>query len=358
MNKSVKFILSVVAIFGLSSILVAKDLTVGIVYIGPARDGGWSQAHDDGISEVEKLSYVKKVIKKEKVQESSEATKVITQMVKLGKCDVVFATSFGFMDQTLEVAKANPNVAFAHCSGYKTSENMGTYFGKIYQAKFLAGMVAGYMTKSNKIGYVAPIPIPEIYRLVDAFALGVKYANKKAKVQVVWIGSWFDPGKEMDAAKSMIEQGCDVITQGGDSPAPQQAAEKAGVWAIGHDNDMKAYAPKMSLTSVVWHWGVIYKKIVEEVYKGTWEPKGPEDFWLDIGTGVAGLTDFTDNVPKSVKKKVLAMKKKIISGKYEIFKGPLYDQAGELKVKKGVAMSAKEKLSMNWLVDNVLGNKQ
>ncbi len=356
--RKTKLFFAIATMMCLGASLLAKDLRVGAVYIGPARDGGWTQAHDDGIESLRKLPYVKKIMKKEEVPESSEAEKVLNQMVKLGKCNLIFTNSFGYMDQTLKVAKENPDVVFMHCSGYKTAKNMGTYYGKIYQAKFLGGMVAGLMTKSNKIGYVAPIAIPEIYRLVDAFALGVKYVNKKAKVQVVWVGSWFDPAKEMDAAKSMIEQGCDVITQGGDSPAPQQAAEKAGVWAIGHDNDMSAYAPSKSLTSVVWHWGVIYNIVAKSVHDGTWKAEGPADFWPGIETGVAGLTPFTENVPKSVQKKVLAMEKKIAGGKYKIFKGPIYDKDGKLRVKKGQVMTPKQLLSMNWLVDNVVGNNK
>ena len=361
MRKSAKLFLAVVAMLSLTVSLMAAgvdELRVGAVYIGPARDGGWTQAHDDGIESLRDLPYVKNIMKKEEVPESSEATKAMTQMIKLGKCNLIFATSFGYMDQAMGVAEDNPNVVIMHCSGYKTAKNMGTYYGKIYQAKFLGGMVAGMMTKSNKIGYVAPIAIPEIYRLVDAFALGVKSVNKDAKVQVVWVGSWFDPAKEMDAAKSMIEQGCDVITQGGDSPAPQQAAEKAGVWAIGHDNDMSAYAPTKSLTSVVWHWGVIYKMVAEAVHKGTWKAQGPSEFWPDISTGVAGLTPFTKNVPKKVQKKVEAMKAKIISGEYKIFEGPIKDQDGKLRVKKGQTMKPQELLSMDWLVDNVVGNKK
>ncbi len=332
-----------------------KKLNIGIVYIGPARDGGWSQAHDDGIEEAKKLKSVKRVIKKENVPESSEATKVITQMVEVGKADIVFTTSFGYMDQTLEVAANYPDKVFMHCSGYKRSDNVGTYFGKMYQAKYLAGMVAGAKTKSNKIGYVAPIPIPEIYRLINAFTLGVKAVNKDATVNVVWIGDWFNPAKEMDAAKSMIEIGCDVITQGGDSPAPQQAAETVeGVYSIGHDNDMKEYAPKSILTSAVWHWGVIYKEIAEQVANGTWKS---ESIWWGIETGVAGITKFSDKVSKKTQKIVKEKEDDIKKGKLKIFEGPLYDQNGNKKVDDGVMMTDQELLSINWFVDGVVGAK-
>jgi len=333
-----------------------KDLKVGIIYSGTITDAGWSEAHDQGIEEIRSLPYVKKILKKEDVPETSDAAKILTQMIKLGECNLIYSISFGFMDQTLKVAKQFPEVTFMQCAGYKVNPNMGNYFGRMYQAKYLAGMIAGLMTKSDKIGYVVPIPIPEVYRMVDAFALGVKSVNKEANIYVVWIGEWYNAPKEMDAAKSMIEQGCDVISQGGDSPGPQKAAEAAGVWCIGHDTDMAKYAPNSILTSAIWHWGKMYKDITQEIHKGTWTAKGPVEYWPGLKNGVIGLAPYSANVPEDVIEKVEAVKEKFLNEGFEPFVGPLYDQQGKLMVEEGKTMSAEELLRINWMLDNIKGN--
>ncbi len=349
------FILSVTFLSGKEN-SEKKELNVGIIYSGTVTDAGWAEAHDHGIEEIRSLPYVKKIVKKEDVPATSDAAKILTQMVKLSKCNLIYSISFGFMDQTLKVAKQFPEVTFMQCAGYKVNPNMGNYFGRMYQTKYLAGIIAGMMTKTNKIGYVVPIPIPEVYRMVNAFALGVKSVNEDAIVNIIWIGEWYNAPKEMDAAKAMIEQGCDVITQGGDSPGPQKAAEAAGVWCIGHDTDMSEYAPNYSLTSVVWNWGKMYREITEQVYNGTWEAKGPTEYWPGLKEEVVALAPYSKKLPEDVIEEVEEMKDEIINDGYEPFVGPLYDQNGKLMVEEDRVMTAEELLRIDWLVDNIKGN--
>ncbi len=330
----------------------AKDIKAAFVYVGPVGDGGWTYAHDQGRKEMEKLPFVKKTTYIESVPEGAESTRVIMSLAKKGY-NLIFTTSFGFMDSTLDVAKRFKDVVFEHCSGYKTSENMGNYFGRFYQGKYLSGIVAGAMTKSNIIGYVAAHPIPEVIRGINAFTLGVHLVNPKAVVKVVWTQTWFDPGLERNAADSLLDVGADVLSMHQDTPATLQAAEARGKYAIGNDSDMRQFAPNAFLTAPVWNWGVIYKYIATQVHNGTWKP---EEIWWGMEKDVVKLAPLSDKVPADIKKLVAKQKQAIVDGKFKVFTGPIKDQSGKIVLEKGKTFNDKELLSMHFFIEGVQGH--
>lgn len=327
----------------------ASKMKVGFVYIGPVGDAGWTYAHNEGRLAVEKMDIVEKTIFAENVKENAESERTIRQMADQG-CDLIFTTSYGFMDYTLNVANSYPDKTFMHCSGYKTTDNMSAYFGKMYQARYLAGIVAGKMTKKNLIGYVAPFPIPECTRLANAFYLGVQSVNPDAKMKIVFVNSWYDPAKEKEYASSLIDAGCDLIAQHADSAAPQQAAEERGVWCIGYNTDMRDFAPTMNLTSTIWNWDVFYTDVVEKVHNKTWKSG---NYWLGIETGIVGLAPFNPAVPEDVIKLVDEKKQEMIDGTLKVFAGPLYDNNGDLKVAEGSIMKDQELNQFDWFVNGV-----
>ncbi|MGI9571105.1 MAG: BMP family ABC transporter substrate-binding protein, partial [Desulfobulbia bacterium] len=282
----------------------AKDMNVGFVYVTPIGDGGWSYAHNQARMEVEKKDGVKTSFV-EAVNEGPDSERVILNMARKGY-DLIFATSFGYMDPMLKVAKQFPDITFMHCSGFKTNDNMGTYFGRMYQARYLSGMVAGAMTKSNVMGYVAAFPIPEVIRGINAFTLGAQSVNPDVTVRVVWTKTWYDPATEKEAAKSLLDVGADVIAQHQDSPGPQEAAEEKGVYSVGYNSDMSNFAPKAHLTAPVWNWAPIYTNAVEQVQAGTWKS---ESIWAGLEAGVVDLAPMGDMVPKDVQETVMAKKK-------------------------------------------------
>jgi basic membrane protein A len=354
MKKFTLFVV-VVLIFALlsgcgSNKAKSDKLKVGFVYVGPVEDAGWTKSHDDGRLAMEELDFVGETVYVESVPEGADAVRVITELAESG-CNIIFTTSFGYMDPTLEVAKKYPDVTFLHATGYKTAENVTNYMGKMYQGKYLAGIVAGKMSKTGKIGYVAPFPIPEVVRLINAFTLGARSVNPDATVQVLWTNSWFDPVHEKEAANTMIADGCDVITQGTDSAGPQEAAEAAGIYSIGYDSDMSMFAPNAHLTAPVWHWGVYYKDVAQKVHDGTWTN---EPVWWDMGTGIVDLSPYNKIVPQEVRDYVSKVKAEIIEND-QIFTGPLYDNMGKLRVAEGEELSDSEKLSIQWFVKGVKG---
>lgn len=345
---------AMVAAFGFGApVAQAKDLKVGFVYVSPIGDAGYSYAHDLGRLAVEKMdgvttSYV------ESVPEGADATRVINNMARKGY-DVIFATSFGYMDPMLKVAKKFPNTTFMHCSGYKTAPNMSAYFGRIYQARYLAGIVAGSMTKKNIIGYAAAFPIPEVKRGINAFTLGVRSVNPEAKVHVVWTKTWYDPATEKEAAKSLIDIGADVITQHQDSPGPQEAAQEAGIYSVGYNSDMSQFAPKAHLTSAVWNWAAFYPIVVEKVKKGEWKA---DHYWWGLSEGVVDLAPYGDMVPQKVRDMVDARKAEIKNGSFKVFTGPIKDQSGKVRIAKGETASDEMLLGMDWFVEGVEGSAQ
>ncbi|PID74524.1 MAG: BMP family ABC transporter substrate-binding protein [Deltaproteobacteria bacterium] len=330
-----------------------KEMKVGFVYVSPVGDAGYSYAHDIGRKAIEEMdgvttSYV------ESVAEGTDSERVILNMARKGY-DLIFSTSFGFMDPTLKVAKQFPDVAFMHCSGFKKSENMSNYFGRMYQARYLSGIVAGKMTKSNTIGYVAAFPIPEVIRGINAFTLGVQSVNPKATVRVVWTKTWYDPATEKEAAKSLLDVNADVIAQHQDSPGPQEAAEERGVYSIGYNSDMSNFAPKAHLTAPVWNWGPYYVQIVEQVRNGTWKA---ESAWPGLEQGIIDLAPFGAMVPADVVELVNKVKQEIASGKKKVFVGPIKDQNGEIKIAAGKAADDRQLLGMTWFVEGVVGTTE
>ncbi len=331
--------------------VIFATLKVGFLYIGPVGDYGWTYAHDLGRRYLE--DHVPGVVTTyiENVPDSIESYRYIEDLVKKGH-KVIFTTSFGFMDATEQAAKKYPNVYFFHCSGYKyNNTNFTAYFGRIYQPSFLAGIIAGMMTKSNIIGYVAPIPIPEVVRIINAFALGVKLVNPDAKIHVVWTHSWFDPAQEKEAAQSLIDIGADVLAQQTDSAAPVQTAEERGVYSIGYNSDMRVFGPNYYLGAPIWNWGVYYAKVVKEIMEGKYKAGF---YWGGMDEDVVGLS-ITDNVPEEIKAVVEVFEKLIKEGKFDPFTGPIYDQNGKMRVQPGVKMPDEELLGMSWFVDNIVG---
>ncbi|MGI6145035.1 MAG: BMP family ABC transporter substrate-binding protein [Clostridia bacterium] len=329
-----------------------KQYKVGFIYVGPIGDGGWSYAQNEGRLYLEEKLGVP-TIYKESVPEEAECEKVINDMIDEG-CNIIFTTSFGFMDWTERAAKNHPDVYFFHCSGYKTLENMTAYFGRMYQPRYLSGIVAGLKTESNKIGYVAAHNIPEVLRGINAFTLGVRSVNPDATVHVKWTKTWYDPAKEKEAAKALLAEGCDVIAQHQDTAGPQQAAEEAGKWSIGYNTDMVAVAPKAYMTAPIWNWGPYYVEQVQAIMDGTWKS---ENYWGGMETGIVDLAPLTENAPEGAAEAVEAAKAKILSGENKIFTGPLKDNTGELRVPEGVTLTDQELTSadFNWLVEGVIG---
>lgn len=328
-----------------------KPLVVGFVYIGPKNDGGYSEAHDLGRQLLEKEMGDKvKVLIRENVPEGPESEKAMRDLVDQG-AKVIFSTSFGYMDYTEKVAKDHPDVKFLHCSGYKTLPNMGTYFGKMIQPRYLSGIVAGMKTKTNKIGYVAAFPIPEVIRGINAFTLGVQSVNPSATVEVMWTHTWYDPAKEKEAAKALLDKGCDVLAQHQDSTATQIAASEKGAASIGYDLDHKEKV-KGYMTAPIWNWGAYYIKTVKAVMDGTWKS---ESYWGPMSDGIVDLAPLTADAPEGAQAKVDAAKKAINDGSLKIFKGPLKDQSGAIRVKEGQVMTDKEIWEMNWFVQGVIG---
>jgi basic membrane protein A len=327
-----------------------EKLKVGFIYVGPVGDAGWTYAHDLGRKYLEEQLGVETTYV-ESVPEGADAERVLTQLAEEGN-KVIFATSFGYMDPVINVAKKYPDVVFMHCSGYMTADNAGTYFGRMYQPRYLSGIAAGYKTKSNIIGYVAAFPIPEVIRGINAFTLGVRSVNPDAKVKVVWTHTWYDPAAEKDAAISLLDAGADVIAQHQDTPGPQQAAQERGAFSVGYNTDMKQFAPKAYLTAPIWNWGPYYVETVKAVMDGTWKS---EQYWGGMQDNIVGLAPLTELVDEEAKTLIEQKKQEIIDGRFKVFAGPIKDQNGELKVKEGEALTDTEMLEMNWFVEGVEG---
>ncbi len=343
-------VIMILLVFG-SITYASTTLKVGYIYIGPVGDAGWTYAHDQGRKYLEKHIKGVKTMYLESVPEGAEAATAIESLIATG-CKVIFATSYGYMDATLRVAKKYPNIIFEHCSGYKRAKNVGTYFGRMYQADFLVGIVAGFMSKRGLIGYVAPHPIPEVVRGIDAFTLGVRKINPKARVKVVWVNKWYDPPTEKEAAYSLIEAGCDLIAHGQDSPAANQAAESKGVWSIGYNSDMSKFAPKSHLTAAIWNWGPLYVNMIRSILNKRWKSRA---IWAGLASGVVQIAPLNPAVPEKVRATVNKYRKLIKEGKYKVFSGPIYDQKGKLRVKKRQTLTDKEAWDIYWFVKGVEG---
>ncbi|PIE68291.1 MAG: BMP family ABC transporter substrate-binding protein [Deltaproteobacteria bacterium] len=331
-----------------------KPFKVGFVYVSPVGDAGYSYAHNQGREAVAALDGVETAFV-ESVKEGADSERVIRNMANDG-FDLIFSTSFGYMDPTKRVAREFPKTAFMHCSGFKTAENMTNYFGRIYQARYLTGLVAGSMTKSNEIGYVAAFPIPEVLRGINAFTIGVREVNPNARVRVVWTKTWYDPALEKDAAISLLDVGCDILAQHQDSPGPQEAAQERGVYSVGYNSDMTAFAPKAHLTAAVWNWAPLYVETVRQVRDGAW--KGGQSLWFGMDKGVVDITPLGEMVPANVKKLVAEKKAQLAQGQDNIFAGPIMNQKGEIVVADGQKLDDSHLLGMNYFVQGVVGNTE
>ncbi len=331
--------------------LTKETMKVGFIYIGTINDEGYTQAHDKGRLAIEAMGIETAYV--ENVPENlGDCEKAIRDLIDLG-CNVIYTNSFGFMDATAKVAEDYPNIYFGHCSGYTQKENMCSYFGKVYQARYLAGIVAGLNTKNGKIGYVAAFAIPECIRGINAFALGVQSVNPTATVEVVWTNTWFDPAVEKQAAIELLNRGCDLIEQHQDTTAPQIAAQEAGALCIGYNVPTPNAAPKAYLTAPIFNWAVFYAGNVQKILDGTWEGTA---YWEGMDSGVVGLDALTANCKAGTAEAVDAAKAKIIDGSLEPFTGPLYDQTGAERVAAGVRMTDDEIWNMPWFVKGVIGN--
>lgn len=330
-----------------------EKVKVGFVYIGSAGDKGYTYAHELGRKYVlEKLGDKVEILYQENVSDSDNSSVAVMQSFIDQGCTVIFANSYGYMDYMYDIAKDYPNVKFLHCSGYKSSDNMLNYFGRIYQARYLSGIVAGMKTQTNKIGYVGAFPIPEVVRGINAFTLGVRSVNPDATVEVVWTNTWYDPATEKQAAIALLDNNCDVIAQHQDTTAPQQAAEERGKWSIGYNCDTSEVATKSYMTAPIWNWGPYYAAQIQKVIDGTWKP---ENYWGGINDGIVDLAPLTANAPEGAQAKVDEMKAKIKSGEFKVFEGPIKDQTGAVKVPAGTVMTDEELLSFDWFVEGVVG---
>lgn len=331
----------------------AQDATkVGFIYVGPIGDHGWTYRHDVARRAIEaefgdavETTYV------ESVAEGADAERVIRNLAQRGN-DLIFTTSFGFMNPTAKVASQFPDVKFEHATGYKQADNLATYSARFYEGRAVIGTIAGHMTKSGIIGYIASFPIPEVVRGINAFTIAMRKVNPDAEVKVVWVNSWYDPGKEGDAAKALIDQGADILAQHTDSPAPLQVAEQRGVYAFGQASDMKAFAPKAQLTAIVDDWDPYYIERTRAVMEGTWKS---HDVWYGLKEGMVQMAPYGDAVPQEVRDAADAVKNAIIDGSLHPFQGPIRNQAGEVVVAEGEAVSDKDLLGMNWYVEGVQG---
>ncbi|WP_282094065.1 BMP family ABC transporter substrate-binding protein [Epibacterium ulvae] len=353
--KLTTLLTSAAVALGLATAGVAADKTkVGFVYVGPVGDGGWTYEHDQGRKAVvAEFGDQVETVFVENVAEGPDSERVMTQMALEG-ADLIFTTSFGYMDPTINVAKKFPNVKFEHATGYKRSDNVSTYSARFYEGRAVQGTIAGHMTKSNVIGYIGSFPIPEVIRGINSAYIHAKKVNPDVEFKIVWAFTWFDPAKEADAAKVLIEQGADVILQHTDSTAPQAAAKAAGdVITFGQASDMSEYAPFPRVSSIIDDWAPYYIARTKAVIDGTWSSK---DTWDGIGAGMVGIGEISDAVPADVKAEALALKEKLASGEYHSFTGPLNKQDGTPWLADGETADDGTLAGMSFYVEGLEGD--
>jgi len=331
----------------------AEPLKIAFAYVGPVGDGGWSFAHDNGRKAIEKEFGDKvKTSFVESVPESADAERVIRDMVGQGN-KLIFGTTFGYMETMLKVAADSKDVKFEHATGYKQAENMRTYDSRTYEGAYMAGVIAGKMTKTNTLGVVASVPIPEVIRNINSFTLGAQSSNPKVKTKVVWVNGWFDPPKETEAATSLINGGADVLFQNTDSPAVLKTAEAKGKRAFGWDSDMSAYGPKAHLASSIINWGPYYIKATKEALDGSW--KGGTAAWWGVKEGAIDIVSIAADVPAETKAKIDEVKKGLTDGSFVIWKGPIVDNTGKVQVAKDTVADDKFLGGLNFFVKGVEG---
>jgi len=329
-----------------------EPLKIAFAYVGPVGDGGWTFAHDNARKALEKefgdkiaTSFV------ENVPESADAERVIRDMASQGN-KVIFGTTFGYMETMMKLAPEFKDVKFEHATGYKTAENMRTYDSRTYEGAYMNGVIAGSMTKSNVIGVVASVPIPEVIRNINSFTMGAQSVNPKIKTKVVWVNEWFNPPKETEAATSLINAGADVLMQNTDSPAVLKTAEEKGKRAFGWDSDMTAYGPKAHLASAVINWAPYYIKATKDALEGTWTTGG---VWWGVKEGAIDVVSIAEDVPADTKAKVEAIKAGLKDGSFSIWKGPLVDNTGKTILKKDEIADDKFLSGVKFYVNGVDG---
>jgi len=330
-----------------------EPLKIAFAYVGPVGDGGWTFAHDNGRKAVE-AEFGDKVVTSfvEKVPEAADAERVFRDMVGQGN-KLIFGTTFGYMEPMLKVAADAKDVKFEHATGYKQAENMRTYDSRTYEGAYMAGIIAGAMTKSNTLGVVGSIPIPEVIRNINSFTMGAQSVNPKIKTKVVWVNEWFNPPKETEAAQSLLNGGADVLFQNTDSSAVLQTAGKAKKYAFGWDSDMSAYSPEAHLASAVINWGPYYIKATRDALEGTW--KGNEASWWGVKEGTIDIVSISDKVPADIKAKVETVKAGLKDGSFAIWKGPIVGQDGKEILAKDVVADDKFLGGVKFYVKGVEG---
>ena len=329
-----------------------EPLKVAFAYVGPVGDGGWTFAHDNGRKEMEKALGDKVVTSfVESVPESADAERVFRDLAGQGN-KLIFGTTFGYMESMLKVAADHKDVKFEHATGYKTAENLRTYDSRTYEGAYMAGVIAGAMTKSNTLGVVGSVPIPEVIRNINSFTLGAQSVNPKVKTKVVWVNEWFSPPKETEAATSLINGGADVLFQNTDSPAVLKTAQDKGKRAFGWDSDMTAYGPKAHLASAVINWGPYYTKAVTEAIEGKWATGAS---WWGVKEGAIDIVSIAEDVPAEIKTKVADIKKGLADGSFAIWKGPIVDNTGKEILAKDAVADDKFLGGVNFYVKGVEG---
>ncbi|WP_070271551.1 MULTISPECIES: BMP family ABC transporter substrate-binding protein [unclassified Duganella] len=335
-----------------ASVFAAEPLKIGFVYVGPVGDAGWTYAHDQGRLAMEKeLGAKVKTTYVENVPEGADAERVIRKLVAEGN-KLIFTTSFGYMNPTEKVAKATPGVVFMHATGFKTGKNLGTYESRLYEGAYLNGVIAGKMTKSKTLGFIASFPVPEVIRNINAYTLGAQSVNPGIKTKVIWVNSWYDPAKERQAAETLVAQGADVMAQNTDSPATLQVAQEKGVYAFGWDSDMSKFAPKAHLTAATNNWAPYYTETAKAVLAGTWKSG---DYHGGMKEGMVKMSVLNAVVPADAAKAFEEKKAALAAGTFAPFTGPIKDQSGAIKYAAGVVVPLKDLLSMNFYVQGVDG---
>jgi simple sugar transport system substrate-binding protein len=331
--------------------LAQKDhVRAAFVYVGPIGDHGWTYRHDVGRRDLEaalgdkvSTSFV------ENVAEGPDAERVIRQLAADGN-DIIFTTSFGFMNPTVRVAQQFPDTLFEHCTGYQTAANLAVYNAKFHEGRAVIGTIAGHVSESGIVGYIGSFPIPEVVMGINAFQIAARKINPEMQIRVVWVNSWYDPGKEADAARTLIDQGADIISQHTDSPAALQVAEERGIHAFGQASDMSAFAPNAQLTAIIDNWGPHYIQRCQQVLDGTWET---QNIWHGLKDGEVEIAPYNDSLPQDVVDAAEAVRTGIIDGTLHPFAGPITDNAGEVRVAEGEQLTDEQLLSMDWYVEGV-----
>jgi basic membrane protein A len=322
------------------------------VYIGPTGDAGWTTRHDDGRKFVEeKLGDKVETTFVESVPEGATAQKTFEDLARKGN-QLIFGTSFGYMDPMLAAAKKYPDTVYMHATGFKTAKNLGTYAGAAEQAAYLAGIAAGKAADNGQIGYLAPFPIPEVIRGLNALMLGARSVNPEATMQIVWTSTWFDPDKEKQAAQGLADSGVDVIGMQQDSPASGKVAQDAGLKWTGHNDNMERFAPEAWLTGPLWNWGPFYAKTAQEVIDGKWKN---DQYYGTMADGMVKLAPFGESVEEDTRKLIEEKKQATIDGDFNAFAGPVKDQDGKVRIPKGKEASLEDLFSMDYLVEGVKG---